>query len=109
MCFPNRSPAARPPAGFDQYFGTDVPNWPPYCFIENDRTVGIPSVFLPPELLGDNLASKQGPALKDWKLEDILPTLVDHAVQVHHGLRGEERAVPALSAVHLAAHAACGQ
>jgi arylsulfatase A-like enzyme len=23
--------------GFDQYFGTDVPNWPPYCFIENGR------------------------------------------------------------------------
>ena len=29
--------------GFDHYFGTDVPNWPPYCFIENDRTVGIPT------------------------------------------------------------------
>ena len=29
--------------GFDEYFGTDVPNWPPYCFIDNDRTVGIPS------------------------------------------------------------------
>ncbi|HCQ01298.1 MAG TPA: arylsulfatase, partial [Candidatus Latescibacteria bacterium] len=22
--------------GFDYYFGVDVPNWPPYCFIEND-------------------------------------------------------------------------
>ena len=31
--------------GFDEYFGTDVPNWPPYCFIENDRTVGIPSEY----------------------------------------------------------------
>ncbi len=29
--------------GFDAYFGTDVPNYPPYCFIENDRTLGIPS------------------------------------------------------------------
>jgi arylsulfatase A len=35
--------------GFDSYFGTDVPNWPPYCFIENDRTIGIPSVPLPAE------------------------------------------------------------
>ncbi len=26
--------------GFDSYFGNDVPNWPPYCFIENDRTWG---------------------------------------------------------------------
>jgi arylsulfatase A len=29
--------------GFDSYFGTDVPNYPPYCFLENDRTLGIPT------------------------------------------------------------------
>jgi arylsulfatase A-like enzyme len=68
--------------GFDTYFGTDVPNWPPYCFIENDRTVGIPSEFLPAEnFKGRNLASIQGPALKDWKLECILPALGDRAVE----------------------------
>jgi len=61
--------------GFDTYFGTDVPNWPPFCFIENDRTLGIPSEFLPAADFARNLASKQGPALKGWKLEDILPTL----------------------------------
>ena len=33
--------------GFDYYFGTDVPNYPPYCFIENDRSVGLPSVPAP--------------------------------------------------------------
>jgi arylsulfatase A-like enzyme len=72
-------PATR---GFDTYFGTDVPNWPPYCFIENDRTVGIPSEFLPAEnFKGRNLASIQGPALKDWKLECILPALGDRAVE----------------------------
>jgi len=65
--------------GFDEYFGTDVPNWPPFCFIENDRTVGIPSEFLPARLLGNNMASQQGPALADWKLEPILPTLVERA------------------------------
>jgi len=67
--------------GFDHYFGTDVPNWPPYCFIEDDRTVGIPSEFLPARLLRNNLASLQGPALKDWTLEPILPTLGDRAVR----------------------------
>ncbi len=67
--------------GFDTYFGTDVPNWPPFCFIENDRTVGIPSEFLPPENFRSNLASQPGPALKDWKLEDILPALGDRAAQ----------------------------
>lgn len=67
--------------GFDQYFGTDVPNWPPYCFIDNDRTVGIPTEFLSPELFKNNQASLQGPALKDWKLEPILPALADRAVR----------------------------
>lgn len=65
--------------GFDEYFGTDVPNWPPYCFIENDHTVGIPSELLPMAKLKNHLASIPGPALKDWKLEDILPTLTQRA------------------------------
>jgi arylsulfatase A-like enzyme len=61
--------------GFDEYFGTDVPNWPPFCFIENDRTVGIPSEFLSARLFQNNQASQQGPALEGWKLEPILPML----------------------------------
>jgi arylsulfatase A-like enzyme len=67
--------------GFDSYFGTDVPNWPPYCFIENDRTVGVPSELLPPEKLRNNQASLQGPALAGWQLEGILPALGDRACQ----------------------------
>jgi len=67
--------------GFDLYFGTDIPNWPPFCFIENDRTLGIPTEFLPQPLLGNNQASNQGPALKDWKLEGILPALGDRTIQ----------------------------
>lgn len=65
--------------GFDTYFGTDVPNWAPYCFIENDRTVGVPSTLLPAKLLANNMASRQGPALPDWSLEAILPALGDRA------------------------------
>jgi len=65
--------------GFASYFGTDVPNWPPYCFIENDRTVGIPSEFLPARLLKNHQASLPGPALPDWRLEPILPALGDRA------------------------------
>ena len=67
--------------GFDEYFGTDVPNWPPYCFIENDRTVGIPSEYGSVELCRKNQASQQGPALAGWTLEPILPTLGDRAVE----------------------------
>jgi arylsulfatase A-like enzyme len=56
-----------------------VPNWPPYCFIENEHTVGIPTVPLPKELLGNNLASMSGLAVPGWSLENILPTLADKA------------------------------
>lgn len=65
--------------GFDQYFGTDVPNWPPYCFIENDRTMGIPSELLPESLLRNHQASLPGPALPGWRLEAILPALGSRA------------------------------
>lgn len=61
--------------GFDRYFGTCVPNWPPFCFIEDRRTVGIPSEFLPAKLFRDNQASTKGPALKDWTFEPILPAI----------------------------------
>ena len=66
--------------GFDTYFGTDVPNWPPFCFIRDEKTVGIPTEFLKDGLVTINQASFQGPALKDWKLEEILPELQTQAV-----------------------------
>lgn len=65
--------------GFDEYFGTDVPNWPPYCFIEGDRTVGIPDRLLPPENFVKNQASLQGPALENWSLQAVLPALAERA------------------------------
>ena len=77
--FGQKIPGGPTTRGFDQYFGTDVPNWPPYCFIENDRTVGIPTEFLPAENFRKNLASQPGPALPGWQLERILPTLTDRA------------------------------
>ncbi|MBM4000872.1 MAG: arylsulfatase [Planctomycetes bacterium] len=61
--------------GFDHYFGTIVPNYPPYCFIENDRTIGIPS--LPADGGDFNIP---GPMVPGWKLENILPGLASHAV-----------------------------
>ena len=68
-------PAAR---GFDLYFGTDVPNYPPYCFIENDRTVGIPSEAAPVGKESFNIA---GPMVPGWKLVDVLPGLAKRAVE----------------------------
>lgn len=61
--------------GFDSYFGTDVPNYPPYCFIDNDRTIGIPTQLKPRNMFGN-----PGPMVPGWRLEPILPTLAARAV-----------------------------
>ena len=77
--------------GFDLYFGTDIPNYPPFCFIENDRTLGIPSEFLASHYMIENQASIQGPALKDWKLEGILPSLCARTIQfINESVRKKE-------------------
>jgi arylsulfatase A len=64
--------------GFDYYFGVDVPNYAPYCFIENDHTVGIPSV---PDPGRAELFNRPGPMLPGWKLVNILPELTNRAVK----------------------------
>lgn len=61
--------------GFDHYFGTIVPNYPPYCFIDDDRTVGQPTESSP-----GGLFNIPGPMVPGWKLEEILPALTEHAV-----------------------------
>ena len=64
--------------GFDLYFGTDVPNYPPYCFLKNDRTLGIPSAAAP---VGRDAFNISGPMLPGWRLVDVLPELERRAVQ----------------------------
>jgi arylsulfatase A len=68
-------PTAR---GFDYYFGVDLPNYPPYCFVENDRTVGVPSV---PDTGRADGFNRPGPMLPGWKLVDALPALTTRAVK----------------------------
>ncbi len=61
--------------GFDYYFGDDVPNFPPYCFIENDHTIGIPTELKPKSMFGH-----RGMMLKGWRLDAVMPTITDKAV-----------------------------
>ncbi len=63
--------------GFDTYFGTDVPNYPPYCFIENDRTVGLPTARKEKK----DLDGQPGPMLPGWRFDAILPKLAEKAVE----------------------------
>lgn len=66
--------------GFDHYFGTNIPNMPPYCFIEDDHTVGIPSAPAGLEIKSLYHTSRLGPMTPGWQLVNIMPELVRHAV-----------------------------
>ncbi|QDU28538.1 Arylsulfatase [Anatilimnocola aggregata] len=76
-------PTAR---GFDRYFGTDVPNYPPYCFIDNERTVGQPTDMKTVRDLNGRL----GPMLPGWQFDAILPKLTEQAVE-YIGTRAREK------------------
>ena len=63
--------------GFDTYFGVDAPNFPPYCYISQDRTVGIPNVHVERAFQ----LNRPGPSLPDWNLTDILPEIGKRATR----------------------------
>jgi len=63
--------------GFDYYFGVDLPNYPPYCFIENDHTVGQP---LTAAVLQKGGYNRPGPVVDGWNLTNILPQLTVRVV-----------------------------
>lgn len=84
-----QGPTAR---GFDYFFGVDTSNCPPYCFIENDRTLGTPSVWAEHGVQGvlttvhSTTAAKferahPGPALPAWDVTTIMPMVVQQTVQ----------------------------
>jgi arylsulfatase A len=69
--------------GFDYYFGDDVPNFPPYAFIENDRLTcdsvdvfakDLKSIGFRGGIHGD------GPGESNWSLENVMPTITSKAV-----------------------------
>ena len=61
--------------GFESYFGVDVPNFPPYAWIENDRLPVLPTEEKPEAMYG-----RPGRACTDWRLEGLLPELTQRAV-----------------------------
>lgn len=57
--------------GFDDYFGIDVPNFPPYTWFEQDRLTHLPTEEKPDDMFG--LPGRMKPG---WKLEDMIPEFV---------------------------------
>ena len=69
--------------GFDYYFGVDLPNFPPYCWIENDHLTGHPTKGLPRAELRKHkeLNDTHGIIEKGWKFDRILPKLAEKSVE----------------------------
>jgi len=72
--------------GFDYYFGDDVPNFAPYCYIENNRVTEIPTVPKPEEMFGT-----PGPKVEGWDLRDVMPRITDKAVAYIQSEGGQTR------------------
>ncbi len=68
--------------GFDYYFGDDVPGFPPFCFIENDRILQLPTREKPDSIFG---YSNGGPMVEGWNWENLLPEYTKKAVQYIYG------------------------
>lgn len=73
--------------GFDSYFGDGTINFPPYCWMQNDRVVNAPTVEMS---LGGrkteegNWEFRPGPMTEGWDPYRVLPTLTNRGVEWIH-------------------------
>jgi arylsulfatase A-like enzyme len=70
--------------GFDHYFGPDVPNFPPFTFIEDDRIAIAPTARYAPEDSQGVVLPKAfagAPMAPDWKFDGILPEITRRATR----------------------------
>ena len=63
--------------GFDYYFGDDVPNFPPYTWIENKQVLKKPTERKPRAMYGDGGLMAPG-----WKHEQVMPVITEKAQEV---------------------------
>ena len=68
--------------GFDYYFGDGTINFPPYCWIEGDRFLTIPSRrVIKSEPLAGGGSFRPGPMAESWNPYDVLPTITKKTVE----------------------------
>jgi arylsulfatase A len=78
--------------GFDYSFTDGVINFPPYCWLENDKVVKAPDIMMDPALWKPlqegNWECRPGPMVSGWDPYENLPTITKKAVEYIKG-RGE--------------------
>ncbi len=78
--------------GFDDYFGDNVINFPPYTWIENDRVVAAPDITFkktPQNTKEGGWECREGPGRSDWDFYQVLPTLTRKGVEYIHSRKGK--------------------
>jgi arylsulfatase A len=71
--------------GFDHYFGDTVINFPPYCWIEDDKVVRAPGVMMDTtkwkKIKEGNWECRPGPMISDWDPYENIPETTRRAVK----------------------------
>ncbi len=71
--------------GFDYYFGDTVINFPPYCWIENDKVVRAPDTMMDTSkwkpIKEGNWECRPGPMVADWDPYQNIPTTTQKGVE----------------------------
>lgn len=81
--------------GFDYYFGDTVINFPPYCWIVNDRVPRAPDVMMDTEkwkpIKEGNWECRPGPMISDWDPYQNIPETTKRAVDYINVQRETEK------------------
>ncbi len=80
--------------GFDYYFGVDLPNMPPFSYIENDTVVTAPTdryVYDPSEGVVMPRGFEGSPMAPGWRFREIVPELTRRAVHQVRDLAGRDK------------------
>ncbi len=81
--------------GFDYYFGDTVINFPPYCWIENDKVVDPPDTMMDTKkwkaIKEGNWECRPGPMFSGWDPYENIPTTTAKAVEYIQAQKGKER------------------
>ncbi len=70
--------------GFNHYFGDTVINFPPYCWIEDDKVTATPDRMIDPKTVRikeGNVEFRPGPAVQGWDPYENIPTTTKRGVE----------------------------
>jgi len=81
--------------GFDHYFGDTVINFPPYCWIENDKVVKAPDIMMDTTkwkaIKEGNWECRPGPMVTGWDPYQNIPETTRRGVQYIHAQKGSAK------------------